>query len=634
MQPSNSLIALGIGTVLAVSASAPLQAAPLVIRQASADSIRAGNKNSDALKSSRDAIAPDAAKVKSHSQDNSQGNPKGEDAPKSAQLGAETGFKVAESAMRSVNLASKDPSAQISQSSSEVEPSEAKPSEAKPSETKPSETKPPESAPPESAPSMEMEMPQATPAAPADLSQPSYNLDTNSSNEPAPEYLNPDPNPLSFPTQPEEVQIVGTQPLTLKQTIELAIRNSRSIQESRLTLERTQAALRESEAQNFPTVAANAGLTFSAQDRAVANATNTGFNGTSSTNSTSLSATVQTSYSVFTSGQRSAAIRASRGQVRFQELQLESDTEQLILDVTNNYYDLQGAIEQVRIARDTLTQAEQSLRDAQALERAGVGTRFDVLQAEVDRANAQQDLTQQISQQEIARRQIVQQLGLSQSVDITAADPIVPAGVWDLSLEQSIVLAYKNRAELEQQLVQREISTQNRRRALAQLGPQVTLQASSGVSRTLDTNPGAVYEGFLPNFSATVGVNWTLFDGGQARAQADQQESNIAIAENQFASNREQIRFQVEQAYSTLRSSFDNIQVTALAVQNATEALRLARLRFQAGVGTQTDVLQQQTALTRAEVNSLTAILNYNRAIASLQRQISNYPDGNLANTP
>ncbi len=621
MQPSNSLIALGIGTVLAVCASAPMQAAPLVIRQASADSIRTGNKNSDALKSSRDAIAPDAAKAKPYSQDNSQGssqgNPEGADAPKSIQLGSETSSKEAKVAIRSVDSASKDPSAQISQSSSEVKPSEAKPSE---------------SAPLESAPSMEM--PQAAPVAPADLSQPSYNLDTNSSNEPAPEYLNPDPNPLSFPTQPEEVQIVGTQPLTLKQTIELAIRNSRSIQESRLTLERTQASLREAEAQNFPTVAANGGLTFSAQDRAVANATNTGFDGTSSTNSTSLSATVQTSYSVFTSGQRSAAIRASRGQVRFQELQLESDTEQLILDVTNNYYDLQGAIEQVRIARDTLTQAEQSLRDAQALERAGVGTRFDVLQAEVDRANAQQDLTQQISQQEIARRQIVQQLGLSQSVDITAADPIVPAGVWDLSLEQSIVLAYKNRAELEQQLVQREISTQNRRRALAQLGPQVTLQASSGVSRTLDTNQGAVYEGFLPNFSATVGVNWTLFDGGQARAQADQQESNIAIAENQFASNREQIRFQVEQAYSTLRSSFDNIQVTALAVQNATEALRLARLRFQAGVGTQTDVLQQQTALTRAEVNSLTAILNYNRAIASLQRQISNYPDGNLADTP
>ncbi|HEY9631674.1 MAG TPA: TolC family protein [Coleofasciculaceae cyanobacterium] len=602
MQPPTSLITLGLGAAVALCAAAPTQAAPLVIRQASADLTHVKDKKTALLATARSA----------------------------AEAGAIAPAKGQGATLYAQNPQPEEPQPEESQSE-KPQAEESQPEKPQAEESPSMELPQAEESQAEESPSMEL--PQAAPEDPGE-DDASSAADTGSSDEPAPEYLNPDPNPLSFPTQPEEVQIVGTQPLTLKQTIELAIRNSRSLQESRLTLERTQAALREAEAQNLPTVSANADLTFSAQDQAVTNATGTGFDGTRSTNSTSLSAAVQASYALFTSGQRSASIRASAGQVRFQELQLESDTEQLILDVTNNYYDLQGTIEQVRIARDTLTQAEQSLRDAQALERAGVGTRFDVLQAEVDRANAEQDLTQQISQQEIARRQIVQQLGLSQSVDITAADPIVPAGVWDLSLEQSIVLAYRNRAELEQQLVQREISVQNRRRALAQLKPQVTLQASSGVSRTLDTNQGLVYEGFLPNFSAAVGVNWTIFDGGQSRAQADQSEANIAIAENQFASNREQIRFQVEQAYSTLRSSFDNIQVTALAVQNATEALRLARLRFQAGVGTQTDVLQQQTALTQAEVNSLTAILNYNRALASLQRQISNFPEGNLADTP
>jgi outer membrane protein TolC len=592
MQPSNSLITLGLGAAVALCAAAPTQAAPFVIRQANDDSTRVGHKKLVLAAASKDKASQDTDSNAAVS----KANP-------SAIAATDTKETTLQAQQAQNSQPENTPSMELPQ----AEPADPV---VKPGDTPELPSNPPTPSPPPS------------PAA------------ASSSNEPAPEYLNPDPNPLSFPTQPEEVQIVGTQPLTLKQAIELAIRNSRSLQESRLTLERTQAALRESEAQNLPTVSANADLTFSSQDTAVPNATNTGFDGTSATDRTTLSATVQTSYSLFTSGQRSASIRSARGQVRAQELQLESDTEQLILDVTNNYYDLQGAIEQVRIAEDTLTQAEQSLKDAQALERAGVGTRFDVLQAEVDRANAQQDLTQQISQQEIARRQIVQQLSLSQSVDVTAADPIVPAGVWDLSLEQSIVLAYKNRAELEQQLVQREISVQNRRRALAQLRPQVTLQASSGVTRTLDTNQGAVFEGFLPNFSASLGVNWTIFDGGQSKAQADQAESNIAIAENQFASNREEIRFQVEQAYSTLRSSFDNIQVTALAVQNAQEALRLARLRFQAGVGTQTDVLQQQTALTQAEVNSLTAILNYNRALASLQRQISNYPEGNLADTP
>jgi len=632
MQPSNSLIALSIGTAVAVCAAAPMQAAPLVIRQASADSIRTGDKKPTVLASTPAAIAPAEAKGTTLP---SQEKLKGVNTSESTVPGA---VKATGSAVRSLDQGSKAAPAQanprISQGSGESKPSESKPSESKPSESMPLESKPSESMP-------SMELPQAAPVAPvapanSPSSQPSSANPSSSSNEPAPEYLNPDPNPLSFPTQPEEVQVVGTQPLTLKQTIELAIRNSRSLQQSRLTLERTQASLREAEAQNLPTVTANASVTFNAQDQPNTTRTLTGttINGTTSSNSTSLSANVQASYALFTSGQRSASIRAAQGQVRVQQLQLESDTEQLILDVTNNYYDLQDAIEKVRIAKDTLTQSEQSLKDAQALERAGVGTRFDVLQAEVDRANAQQDLTQQISTQAIARRQLVQQLALSQSVDITAADPIVPAGVWDLSLEQSIVMAYKNRAELEQQLVQREVAVQNRSRALGQLGPQVTLRATPSVSRTLDAHPGPFYDGFLPEFTLALGVSWNIFDGGSARAQAAQQEATMAIAENQFASNREQIRFQVEQAYSTLRSSFDNIQVTALAVQNAQEALRLARLRFQAGVGTQTDVLQQQTALTRAEVNSLTAILNYNRALASLQRQVSNYPDGNLANTP
>ena len=62
---------------------------------------------------------------------------------------------------------------------------------------------------------------------------------------PVPEYLNPNPNPLLFPTESQEVQIRATQPITLQQAIELAERNNRSLQEAQLALERDQAAARE-----------------------------------------------------------------------------------------------------------------------------------------------------------------------------------------------------------------------------------------------------------------------------------------------------------------------------------------------------------------------------------------------------
>jgi outer membrane protein TolC len=459
----------------------------------------------------------------------------------------------------------------------------------------------------------------------------------------APENLNPSPNPLSFPTRPAEVRVKESQAITLQQAIELAVRNNPSLQQTRLELAQSRDALREARAANSPTLSATSNLTGSAQeslqaDRDAQNAA-TGSSSRDTNTNLNLQAGLEANYSIFTSGQRSSSIRAGEGTVRFRELAVEVDTKQLVLDVSTSYYDLQEADKQVEIFQAALSEALQSLKDAQALERAGVGTRFDVLQSEVDAANARQDLTQQLSSQEVARRTLAQRLSLAQGIEITAADEVAIAGTWELSLEQSVVGAFKNRAELEQQLVQRDIGEQRRRNALGQLGPQISARATYGVANLLSSSGESSIlstegKGFFNNASIALNANISLFDGGQARAQARQQEANIAIAESQFVTARDQVRFQVEQSYSTLQASSENIQTTTLAVQRAEEALRLARLRFQAGVGTQTDVIQQQTALTRSRVNNLQAILDYNRSLAQLQRFVSNLPEGNLSETP
>jgi outer membrane protein TolC len=96
----------------------------------------------------------------------------------------------------------------------------------------------------------------------------------------------------------------------------------------------------------------------------------------------------------------------------------------------------------------------------------------------------------------------------------------------------------------------------------------------------------------------------------------------LKTAELNFADTRNQIRFNVEQAYFSLQSSRDNIQTTALAVQEAEAALRLARLRYDAGVGTQTDVINSENSLTEAQGNRVQAIIEYNQALAALFRNV------------
>ncbi|WNC30360.1 TolC family protein [Thermosynechococcus sp. PKX82] len=326
-------------------------------------------------------------------------------------------------------------------------------------------------------------------------------------------------------------------------------------------------------------------------------------------------------YTLFAGGGRSAAIAAARNQVRLSELEVQRQRQQLILEVTNDYYLAQQAKVQVQIAEAAVANAQVTLRDATAFEQAGIGTLLDVLTAEVNLANAQQNLSQARHLEITTRRQLAQRLNVNQTVDVAIADRVEPAEEWSLSLEDSILLAYQNRVELEQRLLQRTIALNNRQVVLAATRPQLSLFASGNL---LDK----VTDDLAPRFGYGVGLQMqlALFDGGNARASAARQEALAATAEEQYANQKNIIRLEVETAYTNLRANEKNIATARTAVTQATEGLRLARLRFQAGVGTQQEVTNAETNLTQAQGNLLAAILNYNRSLAALKRAVG-YPE-------
>jgi outer membrane protein TolC len=350
---------------------------------------------------------------------------------------------------------------------------------------------------------------------------------------------------------------------------------------------------------------------------------------------TTLSGSVTLNYDVFTSGRRSANIRAAEEEVRFNELELERAVEQLRLDVTGAFYNLQDGDQQVRIEEDAVRRATIILRDATLLREAQLATRLDEVNARVELDNAQQRLVRAQSQQQTARRELARLLNLPSVIDILAANPVQQADAWRLSLPESIVLALQNRAELEQQLVQRNISEQRRRSVLAALGPTVSVFASYNLLQLSTGDPSEfASRGFANGYSLGARMRWDLFDGGAVKARARQEEVNRAIAETRFADVSKQVRLDVERAYYNLTSSQRNIQTATVSLEGAREALRLARLRFQAGVGPLSDVITAESNVTEAEGNRVRAILDYNRALAALQRAISNLPDGRLNRVP
>ena len=437
--------------------------------------------------------------------------------------------------------------------------------------------------------------------------------------------LNPSVDNLEIPDTPEAVTIDVNQPITLEQAVELAIRNNLDLQEARLNVERSRRELQQARGALYPTL--DLGSDFTNSDTASNNRSaerfgDRTFDDQVGDSTTSFSGNLTLSYDIYEGGRRGADIRRAKKAVEFSQLDLERLTEQTIFEAKRDYYSLQDSDSQVDIEQAAVEDATQTLRDARLLQEAGLGTRFDVLRAEVELANAAQRLTSAKAGQEIASRQLVETLNLGQRVDLQTADEIEKAGEWNLALEESIIAAYDSRAELEQFLVNREINREQKQIALANIRPQLSIFGQVDFLEVSDDDTD-VSSGY------TVGaqLRWAIFDGGVAKAIARQEEVDIALAENGFANQRDRIRLEVEQAFYNLAANEDNIDTALKAVELAEESLRLARLRFQAGVGTQTDVIEAQTELTTSRGNLLTAVVNYNQSLNEIQRAITGVSD-------
>ena len=123
--------------------------------------------------------------------------------------------------------------------------------------------------------------------------------------------------------------------------------------------------------------------------------------------------------------------------------------------------------------------------------------------------------------------------------------------------------------------------------------------------------------------SNTIGLQatWSIFDGGRAKALYRYNKQRAEESKANFASKRNNIRKEVEESFFNLQTANQDISTMTRQVLSSRESLRLARLRFQAGVTTQREVVNNQRDLTQAEVKYADAITSYNTSLAQLRRR-------------
>nr|WP_284499991.1 TolC family protein [Synechococcus sp. MU1648] len=472
------------------------------------------------------------------------------------------------------------------------------------------------------------------------------------------------PPSLALPDAPAQVRIHELRPLTLEDALQLAEFNSPKLKAAASQVDQAKSALRAAIAAWYPTVDLSAsGLpeyfkSYSYQnpdfvpDRVVRKPTTRVINPVtgekSGTNPNTgeeftkpvtrdgfnerygrewrLNISLQLSWDLINPA-RVPEIAAARDQFERAGDSYLIALRDLRLQAATGYFDLQEADEGVRIGQASVKASLVSLRDARARFNAGVNTKLEVLEAETQLARDRNILTGNLGKQDLERRNLAAVLDLPQDITPTAASPARPLGLWEPSLQESIVAAYNYREELDQLVLDISINNSRANASLAAVQPVLRFVNSTSTSRTQGQTGQTSNDIDMGNFtygiqnSTVLKANWRLFDGGRARAQYRRSKQAAEESRFKFASTRDQIRLEVEQSFIGLRTAIQEIDTTASEVLSSRESLRLSNLRVQAGVSTQREVVNNQRDLTQAELRYARAINAYNTSLAQLQRR-------------
>lgn len=318
--------------------------------------------------------------------------------------------------------------------------------------------------------------------------------------------------------------------------------------------------------------------------------------------------------SLYDGGRFTANIRSAKHLVDASDALLKATRAQLILRVTEAYADFLAAQALEELARQSVERVQVVLKTAKARLEAGVAPRFDVLRAEAELAAAQEQLLTAQNAVTLARAALNQLLGRPTDAPLELVplpEPITPSSAEVLRSDIFLTQALAYRPELQSADAQIQAAQERVNFAKADKNPLLLL--SSNYQRQTAT-------GFASDYSWSVNlvVQFPLFDSGRRESVLREQEALLQQALAQREQLQRQIALEVEQAVRSYQVALQRLNTARAALASAEEAFRLARVRYEAGVGTQVEVLDAQVALTRARANEVQALYDAHKAFARL----------------
>src|SRR6266498_2674238 len=296
--------------------------------------------------------------------------------------------------------------------------------------------------------------------------------------------------------------------------------------------------------------------------------------------------------------------------------------DQLIATVKTQFYQIVVNRELVSVNEQSVHLLEAQLKDQQNRFEAGTVPRFNVLQAEVALYNQLPQLITAQNNYRIAKIILAKTLGLdfqprrgeNPPLEVVGEMPYIPRTI---SLANAIELGKQRRPFLKQARANVLNQKEQVRAAAGQWLPTITTTGGGEwISSPINSSWHDISKGWL----ATVQGSLPIWDSGAIAGQVIQQRALLFEAKNTYDDDVRQVELEVQTAYSNLQQNRELIKSQEKNVEQAEEALRLAKARLDAGAGVQLDVLNAQVQLLTAQSTRLQALFGYNSSLAEFDR--------------
>ena len=339
-------------------------------------------------------------------------------------------------------------------------------------------------------------------------------------------------------------------------------------------------------------------------------------------------ASLRVMQNLYTGGAVTSQIAIARLNIDKEEYEFQEIANRVAMDVRIGFNELLLNRAKIRVRQDSVRVLEEELKTQQERLSAGIVGKLNVQRAEVALANERPELINAQTQLKNSYLRLGELFGIDFPSDSEQA-PFEISGQLQYQsdhpdLNECLARADASRPQLKAR--QRDIEIQDRQYTLdrSELRPQVGFFSAYEIYNERDPEVGHEFNhGYLIGINAT----WHIFDGfaTKGRLQATRARREAAVqaleaARRAIASEVRAAFFDLEQAERVLESETKN-------VQTADESLEIAKTNLAAGLGTQLDILQASSDVTRTRTTRLSAIYLHNVALARLARACASRPE-------